>query len=521
MQIFRKVLIVFVLLGTAAALQAQELSSRQTATNDSLKLRRDEKGGVAGMADPQKTSASSPSVKQLTGSFLQESASDIDAFQDTVSRHKKNFIARIIDYYGRSNVDRTFEKKLDWSIAPGPNYSSDVGFGIGFLIAGLYRLDRTDSTTMPSNFAVYGNVTTQKFALLRVSGTNIFKQNRYRVSYSGALVYFPGAFYGVGYDAGKAGYVQELTTTMYKVRASGGVRIAPKAYAGITFSLDYTGAKSKKSSATERSFLYYESVVDKVLQESGGTIGGAQEAYDRLDAQEKAVFNGYSYGDGKRLYDAWRNGYYDPAKADPFDNYVGSTGENPNAMNVGLGAFLQYDSRDVLTSPYKGIFFNLDIKYFPRWLGNSLHTFGKIQVTFDWYQKTWKGCVLAYDLYGNFTMGVPSWHMYSSLGGMERMRGYYEGRYRDRNCVMTQVELRQRVYRRHGVAAWIGAGNVWGVDSFAWNHTLCSFGVGYRFEFKKRMNIRLDYGWGAHGNPNFHWDKKRCTAFLFTASEAF
>lgn len=135
--------------------------------------------------------------------------------------------------------------------------------------------------------------------------------------------------------------------------------------------------------------------------------------------------------DGKRLYDAWRNGYYDPAKADPFDNYVGSTGENPNAMNVGLGAFLQYDSRDVLTSPYKGIFFNLDIKYFPRWLGNSLHTFGKIQVTFDWYQKTWKGCVLAYDLYGNFTMGVPSWHMYSSLGGMERMRGYYEGRYRD------------------------------------------------------------------------------------------
>lgn len=118
MQIFRKVLVVFLLLGTAAALQAQELSSRQTATNDSLKLRRDEKGGVAGMADPQKTSASFPSVKQLTGSFQQESASDIDAFQDTVSRHKKNFIARIIDYYGRSNVDRTFEKKLDWSIAP-------------------------------------------------------------------------------------------------------------------------------------------------------------------------------------------------------------------------------------------------------------------------------------------------------------------------------------------------------------------------------------------------------------------
>ena len=53
---------------------------------------------------------------------------------------RPGLIRRIIDYYSRSNVDRTFEKKIDWSIAPGPNYSSDVGFGIGFLLAGLYRL---------------------------------------------------------------------------------------------------------------------------------------------------------------------------------------------------------------------------------------------------------------------------------------------------------------------------------------------------------------------------------------------
>ena len=66
-------------------------------------------------------------------------------------------------------MDRTFEKKIDWSIAPGPNYSSDVGFGIGFLLAGLYRLDRTDSVTAPSNISIYGNFTTEKFVLLRFS----------------------------------------------------------------------------------------------------------------------------------------------------------------------------------------------------------------------------------------------------------------------------------------------------------------------------------------------------------------
>ncbi|MFQ7386469.1 MAG: hypothetical protein ACLRM8_00950 [Alistipes sp.] len=34
------------------------------------------------------------------------------------ARETSGLIRRIIDYYSRSNVDRTFEKKIDWSIAP-------------------------------------------------------------------------------------------------------------------------------------------------------------------------------------------------------------------------------------------------------------------------------------------------------------------------------------------------------------------------------------------------------------------
>ena len=98
--------------------------------------------------------------------------------------------------------------------------------------------------------------------------------------------------------------------------------------------------------------------------------------------------------------------------------------------------------------------------------------------------------------------------MYAKMGGMERMRGYYEGRYRDKRLVEAQAELRQKIYRRHGVVAWIGGGQVWGTNRFRWSNTLCSFGCGYRFEFKNRMNIRLDYGWGNYGNPNLPWDRK-------------
>ena len=35
------------------------------------------------------------------------------------------------------------------------------------------------------------------------------------------------------------------------------------------------------------------------------------------------------------------------------------------------------------------------------------------------------------------------------------------------------------------------------------------------------MNISLAYGWGVYGNQNLPWDRKRSSAFLFTASEAF
>lgn len=169
----------------------------------------------------------------------------------------------------------------------------------------------------------------------------------------------------------------------------------------------------------------------------------------------------------------------------------------------------------------KGIFIKAEAKWYPEWLGNTRRTFGRFTLTFDFYQKLWKGAVLACDLYADATAGTPSWHMYAKMGGMERMRGYYEGRYRDKKLVETQIELRQKIYRRHGIVGWIGGGQVWGTDKFRWDNTLYSFGCGYRFEFKNRMNIRLDYGWGNFGNQNLPWDRKRSSAFLFTASEAF
>lgn len=418
---------------------------------------------------------------------------DADRLPDSLvaTPKKHGLIRRIFDYFDRSNVDRTFEKKIDWSIAPGPSYSSDVGFGLGFLLAGIYRIDRTDSITAPSNISIYGNFTTKKFVLLRFSGDNVFAQNDRRLSYSGAFVYFPGAFYGVGYRAGREGYAQSLTTTMGIFRVSWCSAVAGRFFLGASGGIDYSGASY--------------------------TDSGMVDYMNEIKNGEKPIPN----GELGELFELWQEGRYDPMLQDPFSNYIRDTGDKPNAFNTNIGLFAQYDTRDITYNATRGIFVKAEAKWYPKFLGNTGRNFGRFTLTFDAYQRLWKGAVLAYDLYADCTAGNPSWHMYAKMGGMERMRGYYEGRYRDKRLVETQLELRQKIYRRHGMVGWFGLGQVWGTEHFRWHNTLYTFGVGYRFEFKKGMNIRLDYGWGVYGNSNLPWDRKRSSAFLFTASEAF
>ena len=119
---------------------------------------------------------------------------------------------------------------------------------------------------------------------------------------------------------------------------------------------------------------------------------------------------------------------------------------------------------------------------------------------------------MAYDLHAMFNYGDTPWTMLALMGGSYRMRGYYEGRYRDKQMIEAQVELRQKIYGRSGVVVWAGAGNVFpDLGRFRWNQTLPNWGLGYRWEFKKRMNVRLDYGFGKKGQGGF----------MFGINEAF
>lgn len=186
-------------------------------------------------------------------------------------------------------------------------------------------------------------------------------------------------------------------------------------------------------------------------------------------------------------------------------------GMDQHTWNIGAGFSAVYDTRDVLTYPHRGFYINLSQCFRPRFMGND-YAFSTTELQVDAYQRVWKGAILAEDFRTMLNFGNPSWGMMALLGNSNSMRGYDEGRYRDKHKMEAQVELRQHVWKRNSLTTWVGAGTVFHKFSeMRSRHILPNFGIGYRWEFKKNVNVRLDYGFGKAGQ----------TGFLFSINEAF
>lgn len=227
----------------------------------------------------------------------------------------------------------------------------------------------------------------------------------------------------------------------------------------------------------------------------------------RWQAQAEASF----------LFRVADNFYVGPMAA--YDYVIGKQIERPELLqgmdkhtwNVGVGVSLVYDNRDNLTNPHRGIYLNLKQMFRPKFMGND-YAFSTTHFRFDAYQRLSKGTILAEDFGANLNFGNPSWGMMAELGGTSSMRGYYEGRYRDKHSLEATVELRQHVWKRNGIVVWAGAGAVFPkFSALRSRQILPNAGVGYRWEFKKNVNVRLDYGFGKSGQ----------SGFLFNINEAF
>jgi len=178
-----------------------------------------------------------------------------------------------------------------------------------------------------------------------------------------------------------------------------------------------------------------------------------------------------------------------------FSNEEQIGGQSKDIAATGVGAMLNYDSRDFSLNAYRGQLLRVEQLFYPKFMNK--YYFNATDITFCTYHGLWKKAVLAIEYHSLFNFGdhVP-WTMLALVAeDSGRMRGYYEGRYRDRNIIEAQVEIRQRLPKRLGLVVFAGAANVFPeFDQIDMKHTLPNYGLGVRWEFKNRVNIRLDCG---------------------------
>ena len=191
-------------------------------------------------------------------------------------------------------------------------------------------------------------------------------------------------------------------------------------------------------------------------------------------------------------------------------------GERKNIYVTGVGLSLEIDNRDNLLNPTSGIHLSYTAMAYPKFLGSAPSFFNSHTLIGNYYLKLWRGSVLAFDLYSKLTSAKAPWTMREMVASDGiRMRGYYMGSYIDNSQIALQSELRQHIWGRFGMTAWIGGATVFSsLRDFKYKEIrpqwLPNGGLGLRFEFKHNVNVRIDYGIGRH-----------TSGFIFAIGEAF
>lgn len=165
---------------------------------------------------------------------------------------------------------------------------------------------------------------------------------------------------------------------------------------------------------------------------------------------------------------------------------------------LGVGPIVIRDRRDHVIQPKAGYYCELSWQHFsPVVLGDF--GFDRYRLDLRGY-KTWnEHHTLAARIWMEHGKGSIPFNQMAVMGGSRRMRGFYEGRFRDKNTTITQFEYRVRIWRRLGGTLFCSGGMVapeLKELSLANGHGTYGAGLRFLFDKKSKINIRLDVGMG-------------------------
>ena len=175
----------------------------------------------------------------------------------------------------------------------------------------------------------------------------------------------------------------------------------------------------------------------------------------------------------------------------------GRVAGSESSRTSSLGVSFLKDTRDAVFYPRKGVFAEFYILPTLKAFGAD-RNFNRIVFDIAHYKSLSKKIVLVSNYYGSFIQGknVP-FNQLSLLGGAKKMRGLFEGKFRDKNFFLLQAESRFEVWKFLGLTAFSSLGYL-GDDKnlIRFNKPKFTYGGGLRIKAikKEHINIRIDYG---------------------------
>lgn len=179
-------------------------------------------------------------------------------------------------------------------------------------------------------------------------------------------------------------------------------------------------------------------------------------------------------------------------------------GELTESAKLGAKLIFLKDSRNNILSPSKGNYFE-----FNTTVNFSSELYVKTTVDYRHYLELGKNGqnTLAGRFYHSGIFGNPPFYDYSKIGGDKFVRGYFSGRFLEKNMSTFQIEFRNPLFWRVGMATFGGISMLYkkmgaiGSESFKPN-----VGLGLRFlvDKKENTNLRVDYAVGSHGQSGFY-----------------
>lgn len=173
-------------------------------------------------------------------------------------------------------------------------------------------------------------------------------------------------------------------------------------------------------------------------------------------------------------------------------------------FNVGIGGLIQYDTRDDVATPTRGMLLGANFKLFDKYLGGA-YNYEIIELEYRQFKNIFRPrSTLAWIAKSQIGLGDVPFTELPTFGSPFDLRGYYMGKYRDKSMAYGIVEYRHmfgspakyksgNFWAKCGFVAWVGTGTI-GETPFDWNKWKLNFGAGLRFQMQPGKNFRLDIG---------------------------